>query len=45
MNKFIKDSVQEMQISGIRRFNALASKYDDVIKLTIGELDFYTPES
>jgi len=45
MNKFIKDSVQEMQISGIRRFNALASKYDDVIKLTIGELDFYTPEN
>lgn len=45
MSKFIKDTLKEIEISGIRQFNQLASNVDDVIKLTLGELDFNTPDS
>ena len=34
----------DIEISGIRTFNALANHVDGVIKLTIGELDVNTPE-
>lgn len=43
MSKFVKDSVKNIEISGIRKFNELASTIPGVIKLTIGELDFNTP--
>ncbi len=45
MSKHIKKSIKNISISGIRQFNSLASQYDDVIKLTIGELDFNTPSN
>lgn len=45
MSKFIKDSVKEIEISGIRQFNEYANSFDNVLKLTIGELDFNTPIS
>ena len=44
MSKFIKQAVKDIEISGIRTFNALANHVDGVIKLTIGELDVNTPE-
>jgi len=43
MSKFIKNAVKNIQISGIRSFNQLASSTPGVIKLTIGELDLNTP--
>ena len=44
MSKFIKDEIKGIEISGIRKFNQLASSYKDIIKLTIGELDIDTPK-
>lgn len=45
MSKFIKQEVRNIEISGIRKFNALANEVEGVIKLTIGELDMPTPEA
>lgn len=44
MSKFVKEEVKELSISGIRQFNTIANEIDGVIKLTIGELDFNTPD-
>ena len=44
MNKFIKKEVQNIEISGIRRFNHKANQVKGVIKLTIGELTDHTPK-
>jgi aminotransferase len=43
MNKAIKKEVTDLQISTIRQFNELANTVDNVIKLTLGELDIPTP--
>lgn len=45
MADFIKEPVTEIAISGIRQFNQKASNVEDVIKLTLGELDFNTPDA
>jgi aspartate/methionine/tyrosine aminotransferase len=42
MRSFIKQSVKEIAISGIRQFNQKADEIEGVIKLTLGELDFDT---
>ena len=34
----------QMPVSGIRKMFALASKYENVINLCIGEPDFETPQ-
>jgi aminotransferase len=44
MAEFIKDALNEIAISGIRQFNQKANNVEDVIKLTLGELDFNTPD-
>ncbi|MFF2876656.1 aminotransferase A [Gottfriedia sp. NPDC057991] len=43
MNRFINESVKEIQISGIRKFAQKIEKYDNVIALTLGQPDFPTP--
>ncbi|PGZ91475.1 aminotransferase A [Bacillus sp. AFS029533] len=43
MNKYINESVKEIQISGIRKFAQKIEKYDNVIALTLGQPDFPTP--
>ena len=43
MSKFVKDDLRKIAISGIRQFNQKADEMEDVIKLTLGELDFNTP--
>jgi aminotransferase len=40
----INTKVQEIEVSGIRKFYNLVSHIDDVISLTIGQPDFQTPE-
>jgi aminotransferase len=40
----INTKVQEIEVSGIRKFYNLVSHIDDVISLTIGQPDFKTPE-
>jgi aminotransferase len=42
MKKFIKPQIKKIAISGIRQFDMKASYVDDVIKLTLGEVDFDT---
>lgn len=42
MSKFIKDQVKSIAISGIRQFDMKAAYVDDVVKLTLGEIDFDT---
>jgi aminotransferase len=44
MERLINEKVQEIEISGIRKFFNLAAKYEDVISLTLGQPDFPTPE-
>ncbi|MBE6051443.1 MAG: aminotransferase A [Clostridium sp.] len=44
MEKFINPKVKKLENSRIREFSDLASKYNDVISLTLGESDLYTPE-
>ncbi len=44
MSKFIKPSINDIEISGIRQFNTYASQFPEAIKLTLGELDFNTPK-
>ncbi len=36
----LKSNLDQIEISGIRKFNQLANNYEDVIKLTLGEPDF-----
>ncbi|WP_129689289.1 aminotransferase A [Gottfriedia acidiceleris] len=43
MNRYINESVKEIQISGIRKFAQKIEKYDNVIALTLGQPDFSTP--
>lgn len=42
MSRFIKEEVKGISISGIRQFDMKAAYVDDVIKLTLGEIDFDT---
>ncbi|SDM54314.1 aminotransferase [Fictibacillus solisalsi] len=42
-SKYLSDSVQSIQPSGIRRFFDLASSMENVISLGVGEPDFVTP--
>ncbi|OEH92451.1 aminotransferase A [Bacillus solimangrovi] len=44
MEHLVNKRVQNIQISGIRKFFNLVADYDDVISLTIGQPDFLTPE-
>ncbi|WP_078547485.1 aminotransferase A [Litchfieldia alkalitelluris] len=44
MEHLINSRVKNIEISGIRKFFNLVSQFDDVISLTIGQPDFYTPE-
>ncbi|CDQ40286.1 aminotransferase A [Virgibacillus salexigens] len=44
MHHLLNKNVQEIQISGIRRFFNMVSDEQDVISLTIGQPDFHTPE-
>ncbi|MCF7925288.1 MAG: aminotransferase class I/II-fold pyridoxal phosphate-dependent enzyme [Candidatus Izimaplasma sp.] len=43
MSNYIKKTIKEIEISGIRQVNERANAIDDCIKLTLGELDFNTP--
>ncbi len=43
MRKFINSTVENLKPSGIRKFFDIASLYDDVISLGVGEPDFETP--
>jgi aminotransferase len=40
----INTKVQEIEVSGIRKFYNMVSHIDDVISFTIGQPDFHTPE-
>ncbi|ASF39223.1 aromatic amino acid aminotransferase [Halobacillus halophilus] len=44
MEQYINPRLNDIQISGIRRFFNMVNQYDDVISLTIGQPDFYTPD-
>lgn len=44
MSKFVKENLTDIAISGIRQFNQKADIVEDVIKLTLGELDFNVDE-
>ncbi|MFC3884315.1 aminotransferase A [Bacillus songklensis] len=43
MEHLINERVKSIQISGIRTFFNMVSRYEDVISLTIGQPDFPTP--
>lgn len=43
MNHLINKRVQDIEISGIRKFHNLVQKYKGAISLTIGQPDFETP--
>ncbi|CDF58495.1 aminotransferase A [Thermobrachium celere] len=44
MENLLNIEVKSIEISGIRKFYNMVSKYDNVISLTIGQPDFKTPE-
>ncbi len=44
MEHLINSKVQNIEVSGIRKFYNMVSHIDDVISLTIGQPDFHTPE-
>lgn len=44
MEHLVNKRVQDIQISGIRKFANLVANYPDAISLTIGQPDFPTPE-
>ncbi|WP_283582760.1 aminotransferase class I/II-fold pyridoxal phosphate-dependent enzyme [Limosilactobacillus difficilis] len=44
LNKTVNDRITKMQISGIRAFDGMCSKIPGILKLTLGEPDFNTPE-
>ncbi|WP_431799609.1 aminotransferase A [Halobacillus andaensis] len=43
MKNKINTTLSDIEISGIRQFFNMISKYDDVVSLTIGQPDFATP--
>ena len=43
LGTLLNANVREIQISGIRKFSTLASRYPDAVSLTIGQPDFPTP--
>ena len=43
MSKYLSDKVVQLKPSGIRKFFDIASMYEDVISLGVGEPDFETP--
>ncbi|SER98094.1 aminotransferase [Gracilibacillus ureilyticus] len=44
MDHLLNDAVKAIEISGIRRFFNLVQGKEDILSLTIGQPDFYTPE-
>ncbi|MFT4415207.1 aminotransferase A [Fredinandcohnia humi] len=44
MEHLLNNRVKQIEISGIRKFFNMVSEYQNVISLTIGQPDFYTPE-
>lgn len=44
MEHLINTRVQNIEVSGIRKFYNMVSHIDDVISFTIGQPDFHTPE-
>ncbi|KAB7707889.1 aminotransferase A [Bacillus aerolatus] len=44
MEHLINEQVKNIQISGIRNFFNLVSGMEDIVSLTIGQPDFFTPE-
>ncbi|WP_281657909.1 aminotransferase A [Halobacillus sp. Cin3] len=45
MEHLINPAVKNIEISGIRRFFNMVSRYEDVVSLTIGQPDFPTPDT
>lgn len=43
MEHLLNPNVKEIEISGIRKFSNLVAQHDNVISLTIGQPDFFTP--
>lgn len=43
-DRYISNYVQNIEISGIRRFFNKVSKYPEAISLTLGQPDFNVPE-
>ncbi|MEC3666451.1 aminotransferase A [Bacillus velezensis] len=43
MEHLLNPNVKEIEISGIRKFSNLVAQHDNVIPLTIGQPDFFTP--
>lgn len=44
LEHLINQRIQQIEISGIRKFFNMVAEYDDVISLSIGQPDFLTPE-
>ncbi|WP_138415141.1 aminotransferase A [Aquibacillus sediminis] len=44
MEHLINNNVKSIEISGIRKFFNMVSDHNDVLSLTIGQPDFYTPD-
>ncbi|AAY60466.1 aminotransferase A (plasmid) [Bacillus cereus] len=44
MHHLLNSRVKQIEISKIRQISEMAARYDNVISLTIGQPDFYTPE-
>lgn len=43
MEHLLNQNVKNIEISGIRKFSNLVAQYDNVVSLTIGQPDFFTP--
>ncbi|MEK5502359.1 aminotransferase A [Bacillus sp. FSL M8-0168] len=43
MEHLLNPNVKDIEISGIRKFSNLVSRHENVISLTIGQPDFFTP--
>lgn len=43
MEHLLNPKAREIEISGIRKFANLVSQHENVISLTIGQPDFFTP--
>lgn len=43
MEHLLNPKAREIEISGIRKFSNLVAQHEDVISLTIGQPDFFTP--
>lgn len=44
MEHLLNQQVKTIEISGIRKFFNMVTDVEDVVSLTIGQPDFYTPE-